>query len=99
MVLLLFSSDYYCFGIKVRKIVEKIKLPLLLLFVSEIFMTNNWKNKEIMNAKLLGFVAYVEVIIHLLLLNGTFNFKRQTPYKSKTLELETEGFLYLLVLV
>ena len=52
-----------------------------------------------MNAKLLGFAVYVEVIIYLLLHNCTFNFKRQAICKSKTLELETEGFLHLLVLV
>ena len=50
-----------------------------------------------MNAKLLGFAVYVEVIIYLH--NCTHNSKRQTLYKSKTLELETEGFLHLLLLV
>ena len=35
----LFSSDYYSFGIKVRKIVPKIRFHLLFLFVSKIFMT------------------------------------------------------------
>ena len=52
-----------------------------------------------MNASLLGYAVYVEVVIYLLLHNCTFNFKRQTLYKSKALELETEGFLHLLVLV
>ena len=52
-----------------------------------------------MNAKLLGFIVYVEVIVYLLLHNFAFNFKRQTLYKSRTLELETVGFLHLLVLV
>ena len=47
-----------------------------------------------MNAKLLGFAVYVEVIIYLH--NCTY---RQTLYKSKTFELETEGFLHLLLLV
>ena len=52
-----------------------------------------------MNAKLLGFVVYVEVIVYLLLHNSIFNFKRQTLYKCTALELETVGFLHLLVLV
>ena len=39
MVLQFFFSDCYCFGIKVRKIVPKIRFPLLFLFVSKIFMT------------------------------------------------------------
>ena len=52
-----------------------------------------------MIAKLLGFVVYVEVIVYLLLHNSAFIFKRQTLYKCTALELETVGFLHLLVLV
>ena len=38
-----------------------------------------------MNAKLLGFAVCVEVINYVLLNNCAFNYKRQTLYKSKTL--------------
>ena len=45
-----------------------------------------------MNVELLGFAVYVAVAIYLLLHNCTFNFKKETLYKSKTLELKRKGF-------